>query len=546
MLSECSDSSWQAVSEISDASWLEVAAECDIVAHMDVKISELSKLREDCRTDLDNALPAFHAAVEAIACLRKSDLTEVKALKKPPQGILLVAKALCHCFHVGPKNLGDSKFDYWGQFKKLIGDAAFLNRVINYDKDNISEKTLMNLLPFESDPGFHPDVIKKASVAAEGLSMWVRAIIAYARVASDIAPKRYALKQVEMELESATKELASRTQKEHPIDAIENNASRSNTSLSIEENIETVLSAAEHSLMTLDKADIVEIKSMCSPPQPVMFVCVCVMILRPLGKEDASLGWKGAKTMLGDANLLRAMQEYKKEAVSDQQVERVRKILNKEKQLFEGTAMQNVSKAGYGLLQWVKAIVKYHDVSKRAKGTDDELLCADEKTLQSPCSTTTPSAASLIGGDSPRDLSFEKDEASAATSFPVVEVSDLRELKSFTKPPRGIEILLIAIMELQVGINSRVELDEDGFVKHKSWTAAQKLLCDPGQFAQDLKEFENAVTTNMVPNANIENVKRIQQEFGDALCPEVIKRNSAAGLGLAQWLDAALAHFSQA
>merc|ERR1719491_679448 len=127
------------------------------------------------------------------------------------------------------------------------------------------------------------------------------------------------------------------------------------------------------------------------------------MILRPLGKEDASLGWKGAKSMLGDPNLLRAMQEYKKDAVSDQQVKRVREILNKEGRLFEGDTMQNVSKAGYGLLQWVKAIVKYHDVLKRAQNEGGQVVCAEDDNLLSPCSTTTPST-SLIGSDSPRDL----------------------------------------------------------------------------------------------------------------------------------------------
>jgi len=530
------------VSEVSDTSWLELAAECDIVAHIDTKILELSQLKEDCKKDLENALPALDAAVKAMMCLSKADINEVRAMKKPPAGIVLVATALCFCFSIGPKKHGDSKFDFWNQFKKLIGDPTFLSRLQNYDKDNIPEQVLVDLLPFESDPCFHPDVIKKASIAGKGLCMWVRAIIVYAQIAKVIAPKRDALKQADMELESAKRELASRTRKETPSCITEDDASQPNSSPSIEEDIESVLKVAEHSLMTIDKACIVEIKSMCSPPQPIMQVCACVMILRPLGKEDVSLGWKGAKAMLGDANFLRAMQDYKKEAVSGQQIERVRTILNKEKQLFEGAAMQNVSKAAYCLLQWVKAVVKYHDASKRAESKGGELFCAEDETLPSPCSTTTPSTASLIGSDSPCDLSLEKDQESATISFPIVDVNALRELKSLPKPPAGIDTLLAAILELQVGINSRVELDEDGSGKHRSWKASQKLLSDPAQFAQDLKEFEDAARTNRVPDANIENAKRIQQEFGDALRPEVVAKKSAAALGLAQWLDVALAH----
>ena len=54
----------------------------------------------------------------------------------------------------------------------------------------------------------------------------------------------------------------------------------------------------------------VEIKSFAAPPTPVMLVCMCVVILRPLGREDLAAGWAGAKAMLADAGLLRALQEH--------------------------------------------------------------------------------------------------------------------------------------------------------------------------------------------------------------------------------------------
>jgi hypothetical protein len=40
-----------------------------------------------------------------------------------------------------------------------------------------------------------------------------------------------------------------------------------------------------------------------------MIVCMCVVILRPLGKEDESAGWAGAKGMLADTSLLKMLQE---------------------------------------------------------------------------------------------------------------------------------------------------------------------------------------------------------------------------------------------
>merc|ERR1719159_1046234 len=103
---------------------------------------------------------------------------------------------------------------------------------------------------------------------------------------------------------------------------------------------------------------------MAQPPQPVMIVCMCVCILRPLGKEDENAGWSGAKAMLSDTGILRALQEYKKDEMKEKQIKKIRELLNKEKEVFEGEKMKNVSKAGYGLLQWVIAMVKYYDVAK--------------------------------------------------------------------------------------------------------------------------------------------------------------------------------------
>lgn len=50
------------------------------------------------------------------------------------------------------------------------------------------------------------------------------------------------------------------------------------------------LEMAAKALEELDKKDITEIKSMASPPAPVMTVCQCVLILRPLGREDENGG----------------------------------------------------------------------------------------------------------------------------------------------------------------------------------------------------------------------------------------------------------------
>lgn len=103
---------------------------------------------------------------------------------------------------------------------------------------------------------------------------------------------------------------------------------------------------------------------MASPPKPVMIVCMCVVILRPLGREDESAGWAGAKAMLSDTSLLRMLVDYKKDDMKERQIKKIKDLLAQEKEVFEGERMKSVSKAGYGLLQWVLAMTKYYEVAK--------------------------------------------------------------------------------------------------------------------------------------------------------------------------------------
>merc|ERR1712187_1038029 len=97
----------------------------------------------------------------------------------------------------------------------------------------------------------------------------------------------------------------------------------------------------------------VEMKSLAKPPKRVMAVCVCICIL--LGKDDNS-GWAGAKAMLSDVTFLKTLLEHKKEDVTKQQIEKVREILSTEE--LDADTVKSMSKAAYGLFQWVRAMIQ--------------------------------------------------------------------------------------------------------------------------------------------------------------------------------------------
>ena len=98
------------------------------------------------------------------------------------------------------------------------------------------------------------------------------------------------------------------------------------------------------------------------PPHEVMMVCMCVLHLRPTGREDENAMWKGARAMMSDVGFLKALKEYKKDDIKEKQIKKVQHYIKEGELSME--KMRSVSKAGAGLLQWVDAIVKYYDVAK--------------------------------------------------------------------------------------------------------------------------------------------------------------------------------------
>merc|ERR1719181_2238306 len=164
---------------------------------------EASIIKADCTKDLEAAMPALEDAVKALNSLSKGDIGEVKAMKTPPAGVVMVAKAMCYMFQVKPVKVaapdGKGKVDdFWEPCKKeLLGRGNLLNDMVEYDKDNIDAGTILKVQPMYDDPDFEPDKIKKASIAAMGICKWVRAMVIYDKVAKEVGPKKAKLAAAE-------------------------------------------------------------------------------------------------------------------------------------------------------------------------------------------------------------------------------------------------------------------------------------------------------------------------------------------------------------
>ncbi|KAL1513082.1 hypothetical protein ABEB36_002553 [Hypothenemus hampei] len=120
------------------------------------------------------------------------------------------------------------------------------------------------------------------------------------------------------------------------------------------------LETARLALEDLDKADITEIRSFATPPEPVQIVCECLVILR--GYKEVS--WKTAKGMMADTNFLKNLQEMNCDAITLAQQRACKAHMKKSSKLDE---MASISKAGYGLLKFVQAVLGYCAVYREVK-----------------------------------------------------------------------------------------------------------------------------------------------------------------------------------
>lgn len=142
------------------------------------KVIEVEKIAaiamaEQAQEELNKTLPAFEAAIKALDSLNKRDLTELKSYGRPSYKIEKIVEAVMILL---------GKDTSWTEARKVLGEQNFLNDLKNFDKDNISDKTLKRIAPYTQNPELEPEKVEEFSLACKSFSIWIRAIENYAKV----------------------------------------------------------------------------------------------------------------------------------------------------------------------------------------------------------------------------------------------------------------------------------------------------------------------------------------------------------------------------
>ncbi|KAJ3224818.1 Dynein heavy chain 2, axonemal [Clydaea vesicula] len=157
-----------------------------------IEEEEVRAVAEAAQADLDQAMPALNMAMKALEAINKKDLNEIKSYGKPPP---LVEKVM-----EGVMVLKKSE-PTWDEAKRQLGNPYFIKQLINFDKDNISDKILKRISQYCADESFQPDVVGRVSGAAKSLCLWVRAMESYGIIYRQVAPKKEKLRLAQETLE---------------------------------------------------------------------------------------------------------------------------------------------------------------------------------------------------------------------------------------------------------------------------------------------------------------------------------------------------------
>lgn len=153
---------------------------------------ETQQLAAEADAELKKAEPALDAAQKAIEMLDKKYIAEIKSFNTPPPDVATVMNAVMIVLGKEPS---------WVVAKKELADSNFIKKVMDYDKENISQVILKKIEKYTRMDNFKPEHVTKISLAAGALCSWVRSLEDYSKALKVVAPKRAKKLYAEQQLE---------------------------------------------------------------------------------------------------------------------------------------------------------------------------------------------------------------------------------------------------------------------------------------------------------------------------------------------------------
>ncbi len=131
----------------------------------------------------------------ALKGIKRENLNEIKSFKTPPQPICDVLSGVL--LLQGIRDLS------WNSMKAFLARRGVIEEILNFDAKTVSKETTSKVKSLLKKKGksFDKSVISRVSVAAAPLASWVKAILDYISVLTEIQPLEIELNQMTLGLE---------------------------------------------------------------------------------------------------------------------------------------------------------------------------------------------------------------------------------------------------------------------------------------------------------------------------------------------------------
>jgi dynein heavy chain len=162
------------------------------------------KIEDAAQVELAVAKPALDAANEAVNCLTKGSLTELKSLSKPPAGVDKVTSAVLMMLKKEKKDFS------WDNAKKMMAKIdQFKTQLETFDAGGMAPSTVSAVEGIISDPNFTAEKMKTKSAAASNLCAWVINTVIFHKIYVKVKPLMDSLEEARGTKEAAEAQLAS-------------------------------------------------------------------------------------------------------------------------------------------------------------------------------------------------------------------------------------------------------------------------------------------------------------------------------------------------
>nr|CCC89964.1 unnamed protein product [Trypanosoma congolense IL3000] len=168
---------------------------------LNVQNEEIETESAQAQEVLALAMPALEEAMEAVKHINSKSITELKSFAKPPASVVAVVRMVCVVKGVPAT---------WDSGRTMMGQSDFIRSLIDIDSlaPTLNQGKINEINKILKEFPVNSNDLKKVSLAASGLMIWVEAMKAYWNTAKEVLPKQARVRELQEAKAKAERQLA--------------------------------------------------------------------------------------------------------------------------------------------------------------------------------------------------------------------------------------------------------------------------------------------------------------------------------------------------